>query len=74
MQATADNNFSSTKREILCIHNTVQVLIQEAIGLVQHRRLRYERDSQTGYYSVMGMKGNAATFPWVKSLRFVCSP
>ena len=40
---------------------------------MENRRLRYETDSQTAYYSVMAMKGNVATFPIVKELRLICS-
>jgi len=49
------------------------VLLQQAPELIQHKRLRYEADSQTGYYSVMSMKGNPATFPVVKRLRLLCA-
>ena len=73
LRIMAENNFSSSEREILCVHNTVQVLIQHAPHLVEHRRLHHETDIQTGYYSVMGMKGNATIFPWVKSLRLMCA-
>lgn len=54
----ADNNFSSTEREIICIHNTVQVLIHDAKHLVQHRRLRYEAVSQTGYCPLQRQTNN----------------
>ena len=57
----------------ICIRNTTYVLIQQVPEPVQNRRLRYETDSQTGYYSVMGMKGNEATFPVVKEVRLMCA-
>ena len=40
---------------------------------MQHKRMVYETDSQTGFYSIMGMKGNASTFPVVKELRLLCA-
>ena len=40
---------------------------------MQHKRLIYETGSQSGWYSVMGMKGNATTFPVVRQLRLLCA-
>ena len=48
-------------------------MLEHAPELVQHRRLLYETDSQTGFHSVMRMKGNASTFPVVKELRLLCA-
>lgn len=36
---------------------------------IQYKRFVYETDSQTGFYSMMGMKGNVTTSPPVKELR-----
>lgn len=69
----AANQFSSTLREIICVLETCNVLLQQVPHLVFHKRLIYETDSQTGFYSVMGMKGNQSTFPVVKQLRLLCS-
>ena len=71
LELMATNNFYSTEREILCNKNTLYVLVSSYADLVQHKR--YETDSQTGYYSVMSMKDNAATFPVVKDVRLVCA-
>ena len=67
------NQSFSTLREILCIHHLVQVLLEVDSASIQHQRLRYETDSQAGWYSVMGMKGNEATFPIVKQLLLLCA-
>ena len=69
----SSSQFSSTLREILCIHHPVQVLLEVDSASIQHQRLRYETDSQAGWYSVMGMKGNEATFPVVKQLLLLCA-
>ncbi len=69
----SSNQFSSTLREILCVHHLVQVLLAVDPASIQHKRLRYETDSQAGWYSVMGMKGNEATFPVVKQLLLLCA-
>ena len=69
----SSNQFSSTLREILCIYHLVQVLLEVDSASIQHKRLRYETDSQAGWYSVMGMKGNEATFPVVKQLLLLCA-
>jgi len=66
LQLMAQKQYSSTIREIICILKTVKVLLEQAPEQVQHKRLRYETDSQTGSHSVMGMKGNRSTFPVVK--------
>lgn len=81
-QLMKDNQYSSTIREIICILRTVNMLLEQAPHLVQleqaphlvqHKRLRYETDSHTGFYSVMGMKGNPRTFPVVRDLRLLCA-
>ncbi len=69
----ASNQFSITLREILCIHHLVQVLLEMDPASIQHNRLRYEIDSQAGWYNVMGMKGNETTFPIVKQLLLLCA-
>ena len=66
LQLMAQKQYSSTIREIICILKTVKVLLEQAPEQVQHKRLCYETDSQTGSHSVMGMKGNRSTFPVVK--------
>ncbi len=73
LELQKQNQYSSTLREIVCILKTVKVLLEHAPELVQHRRLCYETDSQTGFHSVMRMKGNASTFPVVKELRLLCA-
>ena len=73
LQLMASNCLSSTLREIVCMQKTTEVLLQHHPNLVQHKRLLYETDSQTGWYSVMGMKGNATTFPVVRQLRLLCA-
>lgn len=75
LQLMADNQFSSTLREIMimCMLVISKVLLQQAPHLMQHKRMVYETDSQTGFYSIMGMKGNASTFPVVKELRLLCA-
>lgn len=50
-----------------------QVLMEQALEQVQHKRLRYQTDSETGFHSVMGLKGNMSTFPLVKELRLLCA-
>ena len=69
----AANQYSSKLREILCMLWVVKVILEQAPDLVTHSRLRYETDSQAGFYSVMGMKGNPSTFPVVKELRLLCA-
>ena len=73
MQLMADNQFSSTLREIMCMLVVTKVLLQQAPHLLRHKRMVYETDSQTGFYSIMGMKGNTSTFPVVKELRLLCA-
>ena len=73
LELQRQNQYSSTLREIVCILKTVKVLLEHAPELVQHRRLCYETDSQTGFHSVMRMKSNASTFPVVKELRLLCA-
>ena len=73
LQLMEDNEFSSTLREILCMLKTTQVILQQDASLIEHKRLLYETDSQTGFYSVMGMKGNPSTFPVVKEFRLLCA-
>ena len=69
----ASNQFSSTLREILCIQHLVKILLEVNPASIQHKRLRYETDSQAGWHSVMGMKGNESTFPVVKQLLLLCA-
>ena len=73
MLLMATNRFSSTLREIMCMLVITKVLLQQAPELLQHKRLVYETDNQTGFYSIMGMKGNPSTFPVVKELRLLCA-
>ena len=73
LQLMETNQFSSTLREIMCMLVITKVLLQEAPHLIQHKRFVYETDSQTGFFSVMGMKGNAATFPVVREFRLLCA-
>ena len=61
----ASSAFSSTLREILCILHVVRIRLEIDPACIQHKRLRYETDSQAGWHSVMGMKGNDSTFPVV---------
>ncbi len=52
--------------------HTLQLESRRATPFVYETdRLCYETDSQTSFHSVMGMKGNASTFPVVKELRLV---
>ena len=52
--------------------HTLQLESRRATPFVYETdRLCYETDSQTSFHSVMGMKGNASTFPGVKELRLV---
>lgn len=69
----SSNQFSSTLREILSIHHLVQVLLEVDSASIQHKHLRYATDIQAGWYSVMGMKGNEATFPVVNQLLLLCA-
>ena len=73
LELMANNEFSSTLREIICMEKTVEVLLQSHPEKVRHKRLVYETDSQTGWYSVMGLKGNSSTFPTVRRLRLLCA-
>ena len=66
LQLQKQNQYSRTLSEIVRIFKTVKVLLEHAPELVQHRRLCYETDSQTGFHSVIHMRGNASTFPVVK--------
>ncbi len=52
---------------------SVIFLTTTAVPFCYNKRLLYETDSQTGFYSVMGMKGNASTFPVVKEFRLLCA-
>ena len=73
LQLLANNQYSSTLREILCILHLVKVLLEVQPDCICHKRLRYETDSQAGWFSVMGMKGNDSTFPVVKELLLLCA-
>lgn len=54
LQLMTTNQYSSTLREILCISHLVEILLELDLACIQHKRLRYETDSQAGCYSVMG--------------------
>ena len=73
LERLTNSVFSSTLREILCILHVVRILLELDPTCIQHKRLRYETDSQAGWYSVMGMKGNVNTFPVVKELLLLCA-
>lgn len=73
LQLVAQNQYSSTLREIVCILWVVKIILQTDPARVQHIRLQYETDSQAGLQSIMGMKGNASTSPVVKELRLLCA-
>ena len=73
LERMASNAFSSTLRELLCILHLVKVLLEVQPASIQHKRLRYETDSQAGWHSVLGMKGNDTTFPVVKQLLLLCA-
>ena len=65
--AAATGQLSSTTRELMALYYTVVA----AAHLLQHGRLQYFTDCQAEMHSVLGMKGNLATFPWVKGIRLM---
>lgn len=73
LELMAANQYSSTLRDILYILWLVKVILEQGPAFIQHSRLKYETDGQAGFHSVMGMKGNASTFPVVKELCLLCA-
>lgn len=57
----------------MCVLVVTKVLLQQAPHFLRHKRMVCQAGSHTGFYSIMGMKGNASTFPVVKELRLLCA-
>lgn len=65
----AANIYSSTLWEIMCMLWVYKVVLQASPNHIQHSKVRHETDMQACFYSVMGIKGNPATFHVVLALR-----
>ncbi|GAX86439.1 hypothetical protein CEUSTIGMA_g13849.t1 [Chlamydomonas eustigma] len=67
-----DNEWSSTARELQVLVKVIQTLSEQSPSLLAGKKLLYCTDSQPGMQALMGMKGNARTYPIVKEARLLC--
>ena len=73
MRAMEENKWSSTARELSVLPALLNTMEQQRPGLLRGKRLQYGTDSQAGMQAVMGMKGNANTFPIVREVRLLAA-
>jgi hypothetical protein len=68
-EAVHTYKLSSTERELMALQAVVDHILATHPHLLHHGGLQYYTDSQAEMHGVLGMKGNNATFPWVKAIR-----
>ena len=64
----SDKAMSSTARELMASTLVFELYSNEYRHLFQGQVVMLETDSMSSYWSIMGMKGNPHTWPWVKRL------
>jgi hypothetical protein len=70
-QAAATNQYSSTLREVECLRDFLQAMLQHHPTTVTHRAVLYLTDSMNTATNVNRMKGGAGIFEVVKEIWFM---
>eukprot|EP00798_Chlamydomonas_sp_ICE-L_P029368 gene29368-biopygen8612 len=72
MAAVANNEWSSSSRELSALEVAIEVIYEQRPGFMAGKRLCYGTDSMVAMQTAMGMKGNGSLFPIVKRIRLRC--
>eukprot|EP00798_Chlamydomonas_sp_ICE-L_P003514 gene3514-biopygen21247 len=72
MAAVANNEWSSSSRELSALEVAIEVIHEQRPGFMAGKRLCYGTDSMVAMQTAMGMKGNGSLFPIVKRIRLRC--